>query len=176
MLSFLYLIGIAVAVYFGRDYIVNDPKTTIILFIVALFGFVIVSEVGRIPRRIRAKKAMAHLTGIATGRIKSHYEDTYESWDSERETYETRSRGTVVSYEFEVDGKTYTGSGYGSWAIKNRQYQPICYDPQNPSDNCTQAHYNSQTKSHLFSSLLYMAICLLILYGVFRLLFWIMGN
>ena len=175
MLVFLYFIAIAVVIYFGRGTILTNPPLAIGLFFAALFGYVIVFELNGIPKRKRAKKAMAHLTGVANGRVKSHYEDTYEAYDSDRGTYETRSRGTVVSYEFEVNGVTYTGSSYGSWSRKYREYQPVLYDPQNPSDNCTQAYYNSKTKSHYIGSVLYMAIGLAALFAFFKLLAWLMG-
>ena len=170
MLVFLYFIAIAVGIYFGKDTIMANPSLAAGLFFVAFFGYVIVFYLDGIPKRRRAKKALAHLTGVANGRILSHYEDTYQSWDSERGTYDTMSRGTVVSYEFEVNGVTYTGSGYGSWTRKNRQYQPILYDPQNPSDNCTKAHYDRQTKSNCISSLLYIAISLAAFYAFCKLL------
>lgn len=175
MLVMLYFIAVAAVIYFGKDTIMTNPPLAIGLFILSLFGLVIVTEINRIPKILRARKAMAHLTGVADGRITSHYEDTYESWDEDRGTYETRSRGTVVSYEFEVNGQIYKGSGYGSWALGSREHQPILYDPNNPSDNCTKAHYNSQTKTHFVGSILYMAIGLAALFGFFKLMFWFMG-
>ena len=175
MLVFLYLLAIVAVLYFYKEPILTNPPLAIGLFIASLFGYVLVSELNGIPKRKRARKAMALLTGEANARITSHYEDTYESYDSERGTYETHSRGTVVSYEFEVNGVTYTGSSYGSWARKYREYQPVLYDPQNPSDNCTRAHYNSKTKSHYIANTLYMAIALAAIYGFFRFFTWFIG-
>lgn len=172
LLVLLYFGAIGAWVYFNQAFIAENPTKTIYLGILALFGLVIVNDIGNIPKRMRARKQLAHLTGEATGHVTSHYEDTYEVWDEERGSYDRRSRGTVVSYQFQVNGQTYTGQGYGSWAAKDREYQQIYYDPRNPSDNCTKAHYKKVTQSHLVSSLIYMAIFVAVLYGIMQLIIW----
>lgn len=172
LLVLLYMAAVAAGAYFNKDFIVANPSKAIILGILALFGLVIVNDISKIPRRMLARKQLAHLTGEATGHVTSHYEDTYEVWDEERGSYDRRSRGTVVSYQFEVNGQTYTGQGYGSWALKDREYQQVYYDPKNPGDNCTKAHYKNVTQSHLISSLIYMAIAVAIMYGIMQLIIW----
>ena len=50
----------------------------------------------------------------------------------------------IVSYEFEVDGKTYKGQGEGSSSSKEGETQTICYDPSDPTVNCTLYYLDEQ--------------------------------
>lgn len=51
----------------------------------------------------------------------------------------------MVSYEFEVNGQTYTGEGMGNPDVQERNYQTICYDPSDPNINCTFYYMKSKT-------------------------------
>ena len=74
-------------------------------------------------------------SGVGTGRTMK--EDTIDSSDSV----------FYVTYEFEVDGQTYTGKGEGSPAFQVRKHQLICYDPSDPNLNCTLFYLNSYLRS-----------------------------
>ena len=50
----------------------------------------------------------------------------------------------IISYEFEVDGKTYKGQGEGSSSSKEGEIQTICYDPSDPNVNCTLNYLDDQ--------------------------------
>ena len=115
MFILLYVAAVAAFVYFGgMKYVARDPISGIIFIVVAVLAFYIAVELNQLPKKLRARKQLAHLTGRAQGRITSHYADEYEVRDDENKIHR-RSRGTVISYEFEVAGQTYKGSGYGSW-------------------------------------------------------------
>ncbi len=175
MFIILYCIGLAAFVKFWGMDMLRDPKSAGIFIAVAVVGLFLAVEINSIPKKLRARKKLAHLTERTEGRITNHYEDTYQTRDEEGRL-ETRSRGMVIFYEFEVGETTYKGSGYGSWAFGKTKQQTICYDPNNPDDNLPLADYNSQTKTHFFGSLLYLAISAAFFYGVFKFFFWIMGN
>ena len=113
MVIFLYFVGLAVFVKFRGMDMLRDEKSGLIFVVVATVGLFIAVEINEIPKKLRARKMLAHLTGRAEGRITSHYQDTYETRD-EDDNIHTNSRGTVISYEFDVNGNTYKGQGYGS--------------------------------------------------------------
>ena len=50
----------------------------------------------------------------------------------------------MVIYEFEADGRIYTGKGESSTAFTTGKTQTICYDPSDPDLNCTLSFLNSQ--------------------------------
>ena len=69
-----------------------------------------------------------------------------------------------ISYQFEVNGQVYYGEGEGSGAFWERDKQTICYDPNDPDDNCTLYYLNSKTKSHFLKTLLFFIGMLVFLY------------
>ena len=88
--------------------------------------------------------------------------DFYESNDSESsDSYEYR---TVISYQFEVNGQIYTGEGEGNGAFWQKDKQMICFDPNDPDDNCTLYYLNSKTKSHFLKTVIFFFVVLIIMY------------
>lgn len=168
MVILLYFAGLAAFVYCGGMNYVRDTKSGIIFIVVAVIGLYLAAELNQIPGKLRARKQLAHLTGRTEGQVTSHYEDEYEERDEDGDIHR-RSRGTVIYYEFEVGGVTYTGSGYGSWALWKRDHQTICYDPDHPEDNLPLNEYNSKTKTHIIGTLLYVIISFAILFGIIML-------
>ena len=43
-----------------------------------------------------------------------------------------------------MDGKTYRGNGEGSGAVGKKHNQVVCYDPDNPENNCPKYYYDSK--------------------------------
>ena len=89
-------------------------------------------------------------SGTAEGRITEHHWDTHlvssgvgTGRTMKEDTIDATDSIFMVSYEFEVDGKTYTGQGEGSPAFQVRKVQTICYDPSDPNDNCTLFYLNA---------------------------------
>ena len=134
--------------------------------LIGLFIFtVVITIIGRIrynspavrEERERAIKErqdyLNRFTGRAEGRIIEHHWKEYQTPKAMRQPKykEDNMDDTeivfMVSYEFEVDGKTYTGNGEGSPAFQVRKQQTICYDPSDPNVNCTLYYYNSQVNA-----------------------------
>ena len=170
MIIILYFVGLAAFVKFWGVEMMHDVKSGIILVVGATIGLYLAVEINSIPRKLRARKQLAHLTGRAEGRISSHYEDTYETEDEDGDKH-TNSRGTVIYYEFDVGGMTYTGQGYGSWKRANREHQTICYDPDHPEDNLPLYDIDSKTKTHFIGLLLYLVVSFAIFFGLIWLFF-----
>ena len=102
------------------------------------------NKVAVLPEKYRS------YTGRAEGRIlKHHWERVggssvrFGSTMKEDNMDDTESF-FIVTYEFEADGKTYKGEGEGSPVFKVRKSQTICYDPSDPTKNCTIYYLNSQ--------------------------------
>ncbi|MBO7565129.1 MAG: hypothetical protein J6T40_09875 [Clostridiales bacterium] len=172
MITILYCIGLAVLIKFKGMDLIRDEKSGLIIVIAAVFGLFIAIQLDSIPRKLRARKQLAHLTGRAEGRITSHYVDTYETEDEDGDKH-TNSRGTVIYYEFDVGGNTYTGQGYGSWKRANREHQTICYDPDHPEDNLPLYDIDSKTKTHFIGLLLYLVVSFAIFFGLIWLFFFV---
>lgn len=133
--------------------------------IAAFLGFLILFELSRIPGRMRAKKAFAHLSGRTMGTVVNLYEDktliTSANQSSDgRDHYDSR---TIVTYQYEVNGQLHTGEGEGSGAFRDRKQQMICYDPEDPGNSCTLYFLNSKTKSHFVQTLVTVVIMLVLL-------------
>ena len=134
-------------------------------FIAAFVVLVVLFELSRIPKRLKTKAEFSHLSGRMKATIIDRHQErtlTYRSTDpEENDRYEYR---TMVTYQFEVDGQTYTGEGEGSGAFWQSKEQMICYDPNDPSDNCTLFYYNSKTKSHFLQTLIFVVVILGVFY------------
>ena len=131
------------------------------LLIGLLIFAVIITIIGRIryrgayQERIQEEKQknkdlVNRYSGRAEGRITEHHWDTHlvssgvgTGRTMKEDTIDATDSIFMVSYEFEVDGKTYTGQGEGSPAIQVRKAQTICYDPSDPNDNCTIFYLNA---------------------------------
>jgi len=175
MFTILYIVGMAAYIRYGGglEYF-RDTKSAVIFMVVIVIGFYLSVELDQLPRKLRARKQLAHLSGRAEGRITSHYEDEYETRDPEDNSIHRHSRGTVISYEFDVGGLTYTGRGYGSWAIGKKEHQTICYDPEHPEDNLPLHEVNSKTKTNFIGVFLYVIISFAIFFGFIFLYVWLM--
>ena len=134
-------------------------------FVIGFIVIVVIFELMKIPKRLKAKAAFSHLTGRAMATITDYHKERIlraESTDPESsDSYEYR---TIIRYQFEVDGRIYTGEGEGNGAFWQRDKQMICYDPNDPDENCTLFFLNSQTKSHFFKTLIFCVIMLLVFY------------
>ena len=86
----------------------------------------------------------------------------YESHDSE--TSDSYEYLTIISYQFEVNGRVYYGEGEGNGAFWQRDKQMICYDPNDPDDNCTLYYLNSKTKSHFLKTVIFFVVMLALMY------------
>ena len=175
MFFLLYVVALVFFVkFYGVEYI-KDTKSGIIFIIIAMVGLYISVELSLIPEKRRARKKLAHLTGRAEGRITNHREERIDVRD-ENDNWKSEYKGTIIYYEFEVGGQTYTGSGYGSWSLGKKEHQTICYDPANPSDNLPLAEVNSKTKTHILGTLLYLAICFGLLFGIIFFFAWLINR
>ena len=133
------------------------------LLIGLLIFAIVITIIGRIryfspetQERLKAEKKakeerFKNYTGRAEGRILEHhweyYMDSAQAMKQHREDdMDISDDRFIVSYEFEVDGQTYTGKGEGSSDFRVRKHQTICYDPSDPNQNCTLCYLNSQTK------------------------------
>ena len=92
-------------------------------------------------------------TGRAEGKIIEHHWETFlksgvgTGRTMKEDTIDSSDSVFYVTYEFEVDGQTYTGKGEGSPAFQVRKHQLICYDPSDPNLNCTLFYLNSYLRS-----------------------------
>ena len=144
----------------------------IVLAFIVVF---ILIELSRIPGRLKSKKAYSNLTGRAMGTVTNRYKEQvlltpyYTSTDN-RDHYEYKTR---LTYQFEVNGRVYTGEGEGSGAFWQKNQQMICYDPEDPNTNCTLFYLKSKTKSHAHHTLLVFIIMIVLLvlgiYGIGKL-------
>ena len=134
-------------------------------YIIGFIILLVIFDLSRIPKRLKAKAAYSHLSGRATGTVTNYRKERilrYESTDPEQnDSYEYL---TIISYQFEVNGRVYTGEGEGSGAFWQRDKQTICYDPNDPDDNCTLYYLNSKTKSHFLKTLIFFFGMLILFY------------
>ena len=102
------------------------------------------NKVAVLPEKYRS------YTGRAEGRILKHHWETFmksgvgTGRTMKEDTIDSSDSVFYVTYEFEADGKTYKGEGEGSPVFKVRKSQTICYDPSDPTKNCTIYYLNSQ--------------------------------
>lgn len=137
------------------------------LVIVVFFAIFILSQLMMIPARKRAQIRYANYTGRALGKVLKRYSVSVDDGVDEdgHRKYTTRF---IVHYEFTVGGVTYTGSGIGSSRLRDKYETEICYDPDDPEHNCTACFFNSETKSHFWSSLISFAVFFaVLLIGIF---------
>ena len=143
----------------------------LILSFVLMLIFIIGSSVKRSASRKIERERYAKMTGIADGKVlerrmvKKNVRTTREGVD-----YDLKC---MIRYEFEADdGRVYTNEGEGSGAIWNKDSQKIRYNPEDPSDNCTEYVYNNKMGiSDIIggiSFLLIMAGIVLVIYLLFK--------
>ena len=134
-------------------------------YIAGFIGLLVIFELSRIPKRLKAKAAFSHLSGRAMGTVTNYRKERilrYESHDSE--TSDSYEYLTIISYQFEVGGRVYYGEGEGNGAFWQRDKQMICYDPNDPDDNCTLYYLNSKTKSHFLKTVIFFVVMLALMY------------
>ena len=110
-----------------------------VLMIVMIIGSSIKSAAKRKIELERYKK----MTGRAEGKILSIRTEEYRCHNRDGE--DDIDYKTFVTYQFEVDGKLYKGSGEGSGAFWQKKKQMICYNPEDPTDNCTKYYHGMKT-------------------------------
>lgn len=115
----------------------------LILSFVLMLIFIIGSSVKRSASRKIERERYAKMTGVADGKVlerrmvKKNIRTTREGED-----YDLKC---MIRYEFEAeDGRVYTNEGEGSGAIWNKDSQKIRYNPEDPSDNCTEYVYKNK--------------------------------
>ena len=136
---------------------------------VAVMAFL--SQLLTLPQQIRNKRKMAYMSGRAEGRILTSRTDRHEHVTGSGRDKEYHSTyHCMLTYEFDVDGVTYTGSGEGSGAFWQQKHQTICYDPNNPDDNCTLYYYNDKTDTHVLRNVLRIVLWTAISFGVLMLI------
>ena len=120
----------------------------ILIPFVVLLGYVIyVLAKEKKQNREIAQEKYKNYTGRVEGRVlESHWvKSNPGKYIRDPETGRVDSQEEfIVTYEFLVDGRTYTGTGVGSTSPSRRQYQPICYDPADPNQNCTLYFLNGE--------------------------------
>ena len=134
-------------------------------FIIGFIILLVVFELMRIPGRLKAKAAFSRLSGRAMGTVTDYRKERYlrnESHDPE--TGDSYEYVTIIRYQFEVNGRIYTGEGEGNGAFWQKDKQMICYDPNDPDDNCTLYYLNSKTKSHFLKTVIFFFVVLIIMY------------
>lgn len=143
----------------------------LILSFVLMLIFIIGSSVKRSASRKIERERYAKMTGVADGKVlerrmvKKNVRTTREGED-----YDLKC---MIRYEFETDdGRVYTNEGEGSGAIWKKDSQKIRYNPEDPSDNCTEYVYkNKMGISDIIggiSFLLIMAGIVLVIYLLFK--------
>ena len=84
------------------------------------------------------------LSGRIKGRILEHHWEKRGKFNYSQDPINDFDEVFMVTYEFEVNGQTYTGKGEGRPAFQEKERQTICYDPSDPNVNCTLYYYNDQ--------------------------------
>ncbi|MBR6484390.1 MAG: hypothetical protein IKT14_05170 [Clostridiales bacterium] len=140
------------------------------ILMVALF---IWSSVKDALRRKAIKEQYKKMSGRADGKI-SNFKMVRRSRYHNRE--EDVDYDAFMDYEFEVDGKIYKGHGEGSGALWKRKTQTICYDPEDPDNNCTLYIYDRKTgKTGCLTSLVVLITLVAIFGTVFYYFFKVKG-
>ncbi len=159
------------------DFLVNlgvDPERALMvsglgLVVIGFIAVALLSQLLLLPGQVKNKKRMKHLTGRAVGTILNGtlYTETENYGHQNGQTGETTTTHRyIVTYEFEVNGVTYRGQGEGSYAFWEKKRQKICYDPQNPEDNCTLFLYNSKTDTNILKRVFSVSIWVIILFAI----------
>ncbi len=115
----------------------------LVLSFVLLLIFIIASSVKNSAIRKKKREHYAKMTGRAEGKVLSwRMVKTNVRNTPEGEDYNLKC---IVKYEFEADdGRIYRNEGEGSGALWNRRTQKICYNPEDPNDNCTKYVYDDK--------------------------------
>ncbi|MBR1797835.1 MAG: hypothetical protein IJ757_07485 [Clostridiales bacterium] len=117
----------------------NSSKLIIAIVLVVIIS--VLSGIISFIRRGAERKLYKSMTGRADAKVLSRRMVEKRRNSGEDETVELKC---YISYEFEVDGKTYKGHGEGSGAIWDKKHQKVCYDPDDPNNNCTKYLYDSK--------------------------------
>lgn len=154
----------------------HDPKTWIIVIIpilVIFVGSIIWASISDAIIRKKRREQYGKMKGRAKGDIsnfKMHRKVRYRNGEKD---YRYTAR---MNYEFEVDGKIYKGEGIGSGALWQRKQQVICYDPDNPEDNCTKYYYDRMMGKDSFIMVLVALMTFVFIFGfVFYFFFKVKG-
>lgn len=141
------------------------------LILVGFIVFLVIVELLELPQHKRNKHKMEYLSGRTEGKIltRSLVRDEYITGSGRNKEYNSSYR-CMLTYEFEVDGISYTGKGEGAGAFWKKESQTICYDPNNPNDNCTLFFYNSKTDTNIVRTVFSFLGRLLIFFGIFYLI------
>lgn len=119
-----------------------SPMFMIIAIIVIMIPLMVFSSVKSRKRKNAELAKYKKMTGRVTAKVlnrKMVRERWHQGMDDEEEWYKC-----YIDYEFVVDGKTYRGNGEGSGAVWKKHNQVVCYDPDNPENNCPKYYYDSK--------------------------------
>lgn len=130
----------------------------VVLCFALLLIFIIGSSIKNAAVRKAKRERYLKMTGRAEGRVlerrmvKKNVHNTREGED-----YDLKC---IIKYEFEAsDGRIYRNEGEGSGAIWEKKSQKICYNPEDPNDNCTKYVYDDKTgKSDVIGGILFLLI------------------
>ena len=90
------------------------------------------------------EELLKNLSGRIDGKILEHHWEKRGKFNHTGDPIDDFDEVFMVTYEFEVNGQTYTGKGEGSPAFQAKGKQTICYDPSDPNVNCTLYYFNGQ--------------------------------
>ncbi|MBR4731672.1 MAG: hypothetical protein IK081_02790 [Lachnospiraceae bacterium] len=87
----------------------------------------------------------ANYTGRITVRIQTREMVDPTSYFDSNKNRNVKQEKCYVTYEFYVNGRRYEGSSESSDSELDKNEQVICYDPEDPSKNCTLWYLEKQT-------------------------------
>ena len=119
----------------------------LIPFLVLLVWVIYVLAKEKKQNREAAQVKYKNYTGRVEGRVLEYHwvKSNPGKYIRDPETGRVETQDEfIVTYEFVVDGRTYTGTGVGSTSPSRRKFQLICYDPSDPDQNCTLYYLNGQ--------------------------------
>ena len=119
----------------------------LIPFLVLLVWVIYVLAKEKKQNREAAQVKYKNYTGRVEGRVLEYHwvKSNPGKYIRDPETGRVETQDEfIVTYEFVVDGRTYTGTGVGSTSPSRRKFQLICYYPSDPDQNCTLYYLNGQ--------------------------------
>ena len=93
----------------------------------------------------------ANYTGRITVRIQTREMVDPTSYFDSNKNRNVKQEKCYVTHEFYVNGRRYEGSSESSDSELDKNEQVICYDPEDPSKNCTLWYLEKQINGHIFS-------------------------